>query len=79
MPRTSPPAAAKLSEPIGMPDDLAVAREVGFDRVPRTELGRALLEARRQILASGQGFLSWEELEREIAERRGGAAPDDGP
>ena len=40
---------------------------------PRTELGRKLMELRARIVASGQPLLSWEELEREVAERRGGS------
>lgn len=41
--------------------------------VPKTELGRRLMELREEIVASGQPLLdSWEDLEREIAERRGG-------
>ncbi|MGH2532234.1 MAG: hypothetical protein ACRDJW_07980 [Thermomicrobiales bacterium] len=46
--------------------------------VPQTPLGRRLMAIREQILASGQPLLeSWEDLEREIAERRGGAYLDD--
>ena len=39
---------------------------------PKTELGRQLREARAEILASGLPTLKQEELEREIAIRRGG-------
>jgi hypothetical protein len=42
---------------------------------PKTELGRQLWELRKQIVASGEPLLDWEDLEREIAERRGGASP----
>ncbi|MGH2560890.1 MAG: hypothetical protein ACRDJH_17635 [Thermomicrobiales bacterium] len=46
--------------------------------VPRTPLGRRLMEIRAQIVASGQPLLeSWEDLEREIAERRGGTHLND--
>ena len=58
-------------------DDLMSAAQVGFHRVPRTSLGRALLAARREFLASEGRFLGWEELEREIAERRGGVHAGD--
>jgi hypothetical protein len=37
----------------------------------RTRLGEQLLRIREQIVASGEPLLSWEEVEREIAERRG--------
>jgi hypothetical protein len=39
--------------------------------VPRTELGRRLMEIRARIEASGQPLLSWEELEQELDRRRG--------
>lgn len=38
---------------------------------PKTPLGRKLLEIRQRIVASGEPLLSLDELEREIAERRG--------
>jgi hypothetical protein len=37
----------------------------------RTPLGRRLEELRSVIASSGKRLLSWEELEREVAERRG--------
>jgi hypothetical protein len=37
----------------------------------RTLLGERLLQIREQIVASGEPLLSWEEIEREVAERRG--------
>ncbi len=40
-------------------------------------LGRRLREIRARIVASGVPLLNWEELEREIAERRGGVRWDD--
>lgn len=41
---------------------------------PRTPLGRRLWEIRKRIVESGEPLLDREGLEREIAERRGGAA-----
>jgi hypothetical protein len=41
---------------------------------PKTELGRRLWELRKQIVASGEPLLEREDLEREIAERRGGVS-----
>lgn len=38
---------------------------------PRTLLGRRLWEIRKQIVASGAPLLDWDDLEREVAERRG--------
>jgi hypothetical protein len=44
---------------------------------PRTDFGRELMAIRARIVASGQPLLSWEDLERAIAERRSGAIDDD--
>jgi hypothetical protein len=38
---------------------------------PKTPLGRKLWELRQKIVASGEPLLDWEELEKEVAERRG--------
>ena len=38
---------------------------------PRTALGRRLMELRAQIVASGEPLLGWDDIEREVAERRG--------
>ena len=40
--------------------------------VPRTELGRKLWEIRKRIVAAGKATMTWEDIEREVAERRGG-------
>ena len=42
---------------------------------PRTELGRQLIALRRAYIQSGGKLLSWEEIEEEVRERRGGV-PD---
>lgn len=39
----------------------------------RTPLGRRLWEIRSRIVASGEPLLGWEEIEREVSERRGEA------
>ena len=44
---------------------------------PRTPLGRRLWELRKRIVASGEPLLDWDDLEREIAERRGGVSERD--
>jgi hypothetical protein len=38
---------------------------------PRTALGRRLWERRVRIVASGESLLGWEDIKRELAERRG--------
>ncbi len=40
---------------------------------PKTPLGRKLVSIRAKIIASGEPLLNWEEIEREVAERRGEA------
>ncbi len=41
--------------------------------VPRTPLGRKLVELRRAHIESGGELLDWQGIEREVAERRGGS------
>lgn len=56
-------------------DQVLEAPEPEFQ--PKTSLGRRLWALRQQILASGEPLLDWEDLEREIAERRGGVSERD--
>lgn len=39
---------------------------------PKTPLGRKLWKIRAKIIASGEPLLDWDDIEREVAERRGG-------
>jgi hypothetical protein len=39
--------------------------------VPRTELGGRLWAIRQRAIAAGETLLGWEEVEKEVAERRG--------
>jgi hypothetical protein len=39
--------------------------------IPKTPLGRRLWEIRARIVASGEPLLGWEEIEREVAKRKG--------
>jgi hypothetical protein len=38
---------------------------------PRTPLGKRLMSIRKKIVASGEPLLSWDDIEREVAEHRG--------
>lgn len=80
MARTTPRSTANPAdsvEQVDSPDELTAAMEVGFTTIPRTPVGPALLAARREFLAANGRFLTQEELEREIAERRCGSYSDD--
>ena len=39
----------------------------------QTKLGRQLMQIRHALIASEKPLMTWEEIEREVAERRGGA------
>lgn len=43
---------------------------------PRTELGRKLIELRRAYVEGGGKLMSWDEINAEVRERRGGVADD---
>lgn len=45
---------------------------------PRTPLGRRLSEIRSKIVASGERMLEWDEIDSEIARRRGRQSADEG-
>jgi hypothetical protein len=47
------------------------ARAGSSSATPRTELGRRLWEIRKRIVAAGEPLLGWDEIDREVAERRG--------
>ena len=55
-----------MNEPL----DNAPGNEAASAR-PRTPLGKQLLRIRERIIASGEPLMSWNEIEEEIAERRG--------
>lgn len=57
--------------------DIASDDPAGFGYEPRTEFERLVLAARREFLAANGRFLTREELEQELAERRGGAYRSD--
>lgn len=40
-------------------------------------MGRRLEEIRERTVDSGEPLLSWEEIDRELADRRGEALPDE--
>jgi hypothetical protein len=55
-------------------DEELPERQDGLARyVPQTPLGRRLWEIRQGIVESGEPLLDWDDVEREVAERRGGS------
>ena len=45
--------------------------------IPKTELGKKLLKLRKEIESEGRANLSYEDIEKEIKERRGGISYED--
>ncbi len=58
-----------MAAPRKQPSILSNPSEEEFH--PLTPLGRELWEIRQRVLESGQPLLDWEDLEREVADRRG--------
>jgi hypothetical protein len=61
-----------MSETVSQPTTTDEEDCEGLEHVVRTELGRLALAARREYLAAGGRLLDWDDLEREVRERRGG-------
>ncbi|HEY2289963.1 MAG TPA: hypothetical protein VGM86_04600 [Thermoanaerobaculia bacterium] len=61
--------AFAMATPRKQPSILSNPPEEEFH--PRTPLGRRLWEIRKRIVESGEPLLDREDLEREVAERRG--------
>jgi len=62
----------KLKEPLDLPEKAEVHVTIETVAAARTPLGRRLRELRSKIVTSGTPGLSWEEIEEEVASRRGG-------
>jgi chorismate-pyruvate lyase len=75
--KTNPNTAAVTTvKPEELNEDEA-AFALAQARQAKTPLGRRLWEIRARIVASGAPLLSWDEIDREIEERRGGSRQDD--
>ena len=61
-----------------IPERALRENEVVEEWQPQTALGRRLWEIRQRIIATGEPLLSWDDLERELAERRGGIEGPEG-
>ncbi len=60
--------------PNAAPDEISLDH-VTTTFVPKTDLGRRRLARRAEVVRSGIPLLTLNELDREIAERRGGVEP----
>ncbi|HEV2720428.1 MAG TPA: antitoxin family protein [Thermoanaerobaculia bacterium] len=62
----------KLKQPVDLPQNAEVRVTIQTSPVARTPLGRRLRELRSDIMKDGLPPLGWEEIEDEVAARRGG-------
>lgn len=60
--------------PLGGPNRNATEAKERF--VPQTQLGRRLWEIRRKIVTGDQPLLDWEQIERDLLQRRGERSED---
>ena len=67
---------ADQSEPrlVGAVRRAHIPPDLSFETM--SELGRDLVKLSREIVTAGEGLMSEEELEQELARRRGGYMPD---
>jgi predicted DNA-binding antitoxin AbrB/MazE fold protein len=61
-----------LKEPVNLPEKAEVHVTIKVTSPTRTPLGRLLRELRSKIVSPGTPGLSWEEIDDEVASRRGG-------
>ena len=61
-----------LKHPVDLPENAEVHVTIQTASEARTPLGRRLRELRAAILRSGTTPLGWDEIESEVAVRRGG-------
>ena len=62
----------KLKQPVDLPENAEVHVTIQTDAEAKTPLGRRLRELRAEIARSGMTPLGWDEIESEVAFRRGG-------
>jgi predicted DNA-binding antitoxin AbrB/MazE fold protein len=62
----------KLKERVDLPENAEVHVTIQTGIEARTPLGRRLRELREEIVRSGVAPLGWDEIESEVAMRRGG-------
>jgi predicted DNA-binding antitoxin AbrB/MazE fold protein len=62
----------KLKCPVNLPERAEVHVTIKASEPARTPLGRRLVELRARIAESGVPALGWDDIEGEVAARRGG-------
>lgn len=62
----------KLKQPVDLAENAEVHVTIQTDAEAKTPLGRRLRELRAEIVRSGMVPLGWNEIETEVALRRGG-------
>lgn len=62
----------RLDRPVNLADKTRVHVTIESEPPARTALGQRLREIRSEIVASGVPALGWDEIEDEVAARRGG-------
>ncbi len=62
----------KLKQPVDLPENAEVHVTIETSGESKTPLGRSLRELRTEIIRSGLAPLGWDEIETEVAVRRGG-------
>lgn len=62
----------KLKQPVDLPENAEVHVTIQTGAEARTPLGRRLRELRSEIMKGDLAPLGWEEIEEEVAARRGG-------
>ena len=62
----------RLKQSVNLPEKTEVHVTIETTAPARTPLGRKLRELRSRILRSGAPTLGWEEIEEDVASRRGG-------
>ena len=70
-PDTRTPSRKKKGKKRHLPGKSQIFPTTLHSYTPKTALGRKLWELRQQIIASGTPLLDWDELEDELAERKG--------
>jgi len=61
-----------LKHPVDLPDNAEVHVTIQTAAEARTPLGRRLRELRTEIARSGVAPLGWDDIDNEVAARRGG-------